>query len=278
MRCNTLWADLISKGMKDVRPAFKRLDNGDIVPIGYQRVNCHTIFDVMMEDFRQKARLVVRGHVTDPPYTITYASVVSRETVIIALTLDALNDLPVKVAVIHNAYITSPVTETIWTFLGLELVEDSGRKAIVVYSLYFLKSAGAEFWYQLKDCMQHLGFFTYPDNLDLCMKPMVMTDDRFNYYAHVLIYVDDVMVIYHDAESVLRRIDKYFKLKQSLIGDPEIYFWTKLKKMRLDNGVWAWKTAQKDMSRNWWQHLRSIWPIWLMRVGSFQRRKTRTPL
>ena len=102
MRCNTLWADLISKGMKDVRPAFKRLDNGDIVPIGYQRVNCHTIFDVMMEDFRHKARLVTGVHVTEPPATITYARVVSRETVSIALTLSDLNDMPVKVADIKN--------------------------------------------------------------------------------------------------------------------------------------------------------------------------------
>ena len=35
---------------------------------------------------------------TEPPKTITYASVVSREKVRIALTLDALHDLPVKVA------------------------------------------------------------------------------------------------------------------------------------------------------------------------------------
>ena len=60
---NTLWSDAISKEMKDVSPAFRKLYNGDIVPIGYQRVNCHMIFDVKMEYFRRKARLVARGHV-----------------------------------------------------------------------------------------------------------------------------------------------------------------------------------------------------------------------
>ncbi len=32
----------------------------------------------------------------------------------------------------------------------------------------------------------------------------------------------------------------YMKLKPSLIGDPDIYLGTKLKQVKLDNGVWAW--------------------------------------
>ena len=73
------------------------------------------------------------------------------------------------------------------------------------------------------------------------MKPMVSPDDRINYYAYVLIYVDDIMVIRHDVESVIRRIDKYFKLKPSSIGEPNIYLGANLNKLRLENGVWAWE-------------------------------------
>ena len=43
---HTLWADAISRDMKDVSPAFKKLDNGEIVPIGYQQINCQMNFDV----------------------------------------------------------------------------------------------------------------------------------------------------------------------------------------------------------------------------------------
>ena len=118
--------------MKDSSPAFRKLDNGEIFPIGYHRVNCYMIFDVEMEDFRRKDRLVAGGHVTDPPYTITYAGVVSRETVRIDLTLAALNDLPIKVVDIQYSYITAPVTEKKWKVLVPELVEDAGRKAILV--------------------------------------------------------------------------------------------------------------------------------------------------
>ena len=73
---NTLWAYAIAKEMRYVRPAFEKLENGEIVPIGYQRVNCHMIFDINMEDFRRKARLAVGGHMTEPPATISYASIV----------------------------------------------------------------------------------------------------------------------------------------------------------------------------------------------------------
>ncbi len=48
---------------------------------------------------------------TKVPATITYASVVSRETACIALLMAALNDLNVKVGDVLHAYITAPITE-----------------------------------------------------------------------------------------------------------------------------------------------------------------------
>jgi hypothetical protein len=61
------------------------------------------IFDIKMDDFRQKARLVAGGHLTKAPATITYASVVSRETMRLALTFASMNDLEVKVGNVLNA-------------------------------------------------------------------------------------------------------------------------------------------------------------------------------
>ena len=118
--------------MRDMRDAFKKLESGDILPNGYQRVNFHMIFDFKMEYSRRKARLVAGGHMTEPPETIIYESVMSRETARIAMTLDTQNGLPVKVADIQNAYIKLTVIENIWTVLGQEFGEDAGRKAIVV--------------------------------------------------------------------------------------------------------------------------------------------------
>ncbi len=85
------------------------------------------------------------GHLTKAPATITYASVVSRETVRLALTFASLNDLEVKVGNVLNAYITAPVKENVWTILGSAFGLDSGKSAVIVRALYGLKSAGAAF-------------------------------------------------------------------------------------------------------------------------------------
>jgi hypothetical protein len=56
-----------------------------------------------------------------------------------------LKDLKVKVGDVLNAYITAPVKEKMWTFLGPKFGHVAGRSAIIVRALYGLKDAGAAF-------------------------------------------------------------------------------------------------------------------------------------
>ncbi len=49
---NMLWAAVITKELKNVKVAFKILPDGKSLPIGYQKVPCHMVFDIKMEDFR----------------------------------------------------------------------------------------------------------------------------------------------------------------------------------------------------------------------------------
>ena len=58
---NTFWTDAIANEIKNVRIAFKKLEGDEKVPVGYQFIKTHMIFDIKMEDFRRKARLVARG-------------------------------------------------------------------------------------------------------------------------------------------------------------------------------------------------------------------------
>ena len=142
---NTCWMDALAKEMKNTKVAFKILPEGDMAPRDYQFVKCHIVWDVKMEDFRRKAKLVAGGYMTTAPAAITYDSVVTRETVRITLILAALNDLEVKVGNVENSYITAPVREKVWTILGPEHGEDMGKKATIVRALYGLKSSGAAF-------------------------------------------------------------------------------------------------------------------------------------
>ena len=87
---------------------------------------------------------------TKAPLTVTYASVVSRETVRISLTIAALNNLRAKCGDVLNAYITTPVIKLIWTTLGTKFGDDQGKTEIVVRALNGLKFSGPAF-------CKHLG-------------------------------------------------------------------------------------------------------------------------
>jgi hypothetical protein len=100
--------------------AFLDLDEDERVPVGYQQTKCHMIFDVKVMSLKQKVRYVTGGHTMDEPTAMKYASVVSREYVLIGLLISALNDLSILTADIQNAYLTSPCDEKIYTVLVQE--------------------------------------------------------------------------------------------------------------------------------------------------------------
>ena len=60
--------------------AFEILGDGVVSPPDHQCTRCHMVFDVKIEDYHRKARLIAGGHATKAPATLTYASVVSQET------------------------------------------------------------------------------------------------------------------------------------------------------------------------------------------------------
>ena len=90
------------------------------------------IFDIKIgENFRRKARLVAGGHTTDAPATLTYSSVVSCDSVRIALTIAAFNKLGVMACDIQNAYLTADCRKKIWTRAGPEFGSESGMIMLI---------------------------------------------------------------------------------------------------------------------------------------------------
>jgi hypothetical protein len=72
------------------------------------------------------------------------------------------------------------------------------------------------------------------------MKTEVRPDDGFRYYSYALLYVDDILVIHHNAGTCLNELDKFFKMKANSIGDPDFYLGAKLKPSVLPYGITAW--------------------------------------
>jgi hypothetical protein len=225
--------------MRIVRIAFQILNGYESVPPTYQEIRCHMIFDVNMEDFRRNARFVAGGHTTDTPHAMMYASVVLRESVRIALTLAALNDLDVKMDGIENVYLTAPITEKIWNVLDPYFGDGTGKCALTVRALYGLKSAGAAFRNHIAECMKYLEWKPCNADRDLWMKAETRTDDGMLYWAYILIYFDDILCVHHDPDTPLAKLDEYFKMKEGSIQVPTFYLGAKLKKTLLPNGVVA---------------------------------------
>ena len=112
--------------LKNIRPAFEAYEgNKEDLPPVYQQIKCHMIFDIKLGNtFRRKAQLVGGGHTTTSPSSITFSSVVSRDSVRIALTITSFNELGVLACDIQNAYLTAISRENIWTFVGPQLGEE----------------------------------------------------------------------------------------------------------------------------------------------------------
>ncbi|KAL7475334.1 hypothetical protein ACHAW6_001255, partial [Cyclotella cf. meneghiniana] len=55
--------------MKNVQVAFDVLPDGVTPPSDHLFMKCQMIFDIKMEDFCRKARLIAGGHMTKAPAT-----------------------------------------------------------------------------------------------------------------------------------------------------------------------------------------------------------------
>ena len=126
------WRRALNKEMSRVKIAWKARD--DVSPtevrqgkvqdmVGYQEIGCHVVFDVKMT-FDRKCRFVAGGHTTEAPASMTYSSVVSRDSVRLGFLLAALNGVDMLACDLENAYLNAPCREKIWFEGGRECGED----------------------------------------------------------------------------------------------------------------------------------------------------------
>ena len=88
---------------------------------------------------------MANGNETEAPPTMTYSSVVSRDSVRIAFLIAALNDLKLLSCDIQNAYLTADCREQIYCIAGPEFSSEAGSIMIVKKALYGLKTSRAAF-------------------------------------------------------------------------------------------------------------------------------------
>ena len=139
----------------------------------------------MGENVFRKACFVAGGNMTETPATLTYASVVSRDSVHIALTIAALNGLEILACDIKNTYLTAECREKIWTRAGPGFYSKSGTIMIFVMSLYGPKSRGTAFCAYLEKTLNYIGFLSTKADPDVWYSPEVKPKG-FEYYEYIM--------------------------------------------------------------------------------------------
>ena len=211
---NTLWQDATKKEMKNVEIAFKFLDDGSKLPLGFKKITCHLIFDVKF-DLTRKARYVGGGHLTKVSPSLSYSSVVSRDSVRIMFLIAALNDLDIKMCDIGNAYLNAETRERLWFIAGKEWGSRAGCEVIIVRALYGLKSSGAEwkktFASYIRNTLGYSPCIGADDNVYLRLEKNEFGEE---YYSYLVVYVDDVLSIHKDPDKVLNIVNRDYRLKE----------------------------------------------------------------
>ena len=244
---NTLWQDDIKKEMKNIMIAFEEYHGNpdELAFQGYQEITGHIIFDFKSgENFRRKARYVADGHKTSPPASVTYSTVVARDSVRIMLLAAALNNLDVQCADVQNAYLNADNKEKVWLRAGPEFGSMKGKCFIVKRALYGLKSAGSSFRSFLAGKLDELGFESCVADPDVWRRLAVKFDNT-EYYEYFLTYVDDLIVISENAVEVLKTLSREVKLKNDLIEAPSTYLGAKLS-YRKTNNIGRWTISSVD--------------------------------
>ena len=243
---DTLWMDAVRLEMKNVRVAFLEYDgNPDEDLVGYTEITGHLVFDVKLgEGFRRKARFCADGHKTGAPASVTYSTVVSRDSVRLILLIAALNGLDILGADVQNAFLTAPNREKCWIKAGPEFGHEEGKIFLVVRALYGLKSASFSFRSFAAEKLDQMGFTSSTADSDVWMRPAVTADGE-EYYEYVLMYVDDILSVSIDPRSILEEFQRDFKFKNDQIDPPTNYLGARLEKKSI-NGFDCWTVSSVD--------------------------------
>ena len=229
------WQRAIEKEMRNIDCAVEFPADGK-PPVGFQKIDCHIIFDVKMT-LERKARYVAGGHQTEPPKDITFASVVTRDSIRIAFLVAALNDLEVLSADISGAYLNANAAEKVYTIAGKEFgAEREGRVVIITRALYGLRSSGKAWRDHMAATLRDHRYASCKADPDVWMRPKTKPDG-FKYWSYILVYTDDILVIDHEPKVAMDYLASRYTLKPGSVKEPDTYLGAQVSKFYISGAA-----------------------------------------
>ena len=127
----------------------------------------------------------------------------------------ALNGLELLAGEIQNAFLEAPTREKILFYAGYLWKANEGRVVVVVRALYGLKSSALQFCKHLAEALGNtLGFKPLLADPDLWYKTM-SAPNGFKYYAYILVYVDNILIIDKNPHSFMEMIKEKSTVKSN---------------------------------------------------------------
>ena len=96
---------------------------------------------------------------------------------------------------------------------------------------------------KFRDCLaetlgNHIVYKSSMDDPDIWYKPMT-DSDGFEYYAYILVYVDDLLLIMKDTKEAMAQIQESISVKPYSIEYPKIYLGADINKIYYSDGSYG---------------------------------------
>ena len=70
------------------------------------------------------------------------------------------------------------------------------------------------------------------------------------YYAYILIYVDDILIVAEDSRKIMESVRETYKVRDDTIKEPDQYLGADISKIHFDDGSFAYTMSSESYVKN----------------------------
>ena len=106
----------------------------------------------------------------------------------------------------------------VWFVAGTEMGQNKGMAMVITRALYSLKTsakARSEFFGK---SLKEMGYKSCVADPNVWMRPQT-NKEGYKYWAYILVYVDDCLLVHHDPGPVMEDLKSQYNLRMTCMGN-----------------------------------------------------------